>query len=185
MYAMHLRAVSFMFIAMGGLSLPARAQTNPDAPAIQALLTEVRQLRLALERSALLTPKLQLTMQRIQLQDQKVARLSAQLEAVRRDIASQAGPAQRAIQELPLIEQRISAEQDLSRRKELEQHRSQLKIMAGHVIDPQLLARESEIASSLRTERAALDELTEKLAGMERLLDAPAPGADAAGPKPR
>jgi hypothetical protein len=48
---------------------------------IQALLAEVRQLRLALERSAVVAPKV--TLQRIQLRQDQVSRLSRQLDDFR------------------------------------------------------------------------------------------------------
>jgi chromosome segregation ATPase len=105
------------------------------------------------------------------LQDKKVARLSAELDAVRREIAGLAMPLQRAAQRLTVIEQQISAESDPVRKKQLEQERAELRAMSAQVVDPQLLARESELANSLRNDRATLDELTEKLAVMERMLD--------------
>src|SRR6266436_6451363 len=47
---------------------------------IQALLTEVRQLRFALERSTSVVPRIQLAFQRFQLQQDRVDRLSKQLQ---------------------------------------------------------------------------------------------------------
>lgn len=90
-------------------------------------------MRVALERSALVTPRIQVTLQRIQLQDQKVARVSAQLDTLRREIASLGMPSQRAIQQLPIIEQQISAETDGARRKQLEQERAQLRLTLRHI----------------------------------------------------
>lgn len=48
-------------------------------------------------------------------------------------------------------------------------------MLAGQTTDPQLLARESEIMSSLQREQALLQELTDKLDGMARLLETAAP----------
>jgi chromosome segregation ATPase len=151
--------------------LGAAAQTNSDTATIQALLTEVRQLRQALERSAVLAPRMQLAMQRVQTQEQKVARISAQLDAVRRQIGDQSGSTARAAEELALFEQRVSAEMDATRRKQLEDHRAELKMMASRVVDPALKARESELANSLQAEQAALDDLNQKLNTMEQMLD--------------
>ena len=82
---------------------------------------------------------------------------------------------QRVAQRLTVIEQQISAESDPVRKKQLEQERAELRAMSAQVIDPQLLARECELANSLRNEQATLDEVTEKLAVMERLLDVALP----------
>jgi hypothetical protein len=54
--------------------------------------------------------------------------------------------------ELALLDQRISAELDTGRRKQLEDHRTEVKMMAARVVDPALKARESEIANSLQAE---------------------------------
>lgn len=109
-----------MLLALAVLMPTAGAQSTAEAPTIQVLIAEVRQLRQALERSAVVVPRMQLAMQRIQLQDQKAARVSAQLETVRREIAGQAAPIQHATQQLTQIEQQLSAETDSVRRKQLE-----------------------------------------------------------------
>ena len=50
----------------------APAQTaNEDNASIQALLSEVRQLRRAVEKTLSLSPRIQLLLQRAQLQDQR------------------------------------------------------------------------------------------------------------------
>ena len=138
-----------MLPAVMAMALPPTAQMLPDST-MQALLVEVRQLRQALERSALLVPKMQVTMQRLQLQDQRLALLSAQLDTVRQEIARQATAPQGVAQQIAGIEQQLSTESDAVRRKDLERQRADLRaVMSAHVTDPQLLARESELASSL------------------------------------
>jgi hypothetical protein len=67
------------FLPALAVTAPAAAQTNSDNATIQSLLAEVRQLRLAVERSLSLTPRMQLLLQRAQVQEQKVARISQQL----------------------------------------------------------------------------------------------------------
>jgi chromosome segregation ATPase len=164
-------------IVAGCVLLPAAGQSaSADASTIQALLSEIRQLRLALERSALLGPKLQLTLQRMQIQQQNVARISTQLEALRKEISAEASVPARAAEDLVAIEQKISEETDPSRKKAWEDQRTILKRLASRVdVDPQLRARENDLAAALRTEQAAMAELNEKLNALERQLDAPAP----------
>ena len=160
------------------IAFPAAAQNvTADAPTIQALLSEIRQLRLALERSALLAPRMQLTMQRMQSQEQKVARISQQFETVRRQVAEQAAVPGKAAEELALLDQRLSEETDAGRRKQLADRRAEMKMIAARAVDQSLKARESELGSSLQAEQAALDDLNQKLNAMERLLDVPPPAA--------
>ena len=155
------------------LLIASAASAQTESPAMASLLAEVRQLRIALEQAAVLAPKVQLTVQRLSLQDQKVARLTGQLDGIRREIAAQSSNAQRAGKMLTEIEQRISAESDPLRRKQLEQELSHVKSMAAQPVDPQLLGRESEVAGALQAERAVAQELRDKLAAIERALDHP------------
>ena len=157
------------------LLFAAAASAQTDTATIAALMAEVRQLRLALERSAVLAPKVQLTVQRLSLQDQKVARLSAQFDGIRREIGAQTSNAQRAGQALQGIEQQIATEADPLRRKQLEQSLATLRSQASQPVDAQLLARESETAGALQGKRALAQELTDKLAAIERVLDGPVP----------
>ena len=171
----HFRTTA-MLTLVAALALPAAAQTtSPDTATLQALLSEVRQLRLALERSASMGPKMQLTLQRVQMQQQKLQSVSLELDAVRREINGLAGPSKRAAAQIPIVEQALASESNPAQRKELEIQLAAVKDVAGRQVDPQLLAHESELASSVRVEQAVLDELNEKLNAIERLLDAPAP----------
>ena len=165
---MRIMAAALLLIATG-----ARAQT--DVTTIASLLAEVRQLRLALERSSMLAPKIQLTVQRLNLQDQKVARLSAQLDGIRREVDAQSASAQRAAQALAGLEQRMSSETDAARRKQVEQELAHVKSMAAQPVDAQLLARESEVAGALQTERAIAQELADRLTALERSIESPPP----------
>ena len=150
---------------------PASAQTaNPDSATMQALLSEVRQLRLTVEKSLSLAPRMQLLLQRAQLQDQKVARITQQLDEVRKQIGVETARQTSANDRLAKIEQDISNEADATRRKQLEDVRASLKMVAGNGPDQQLRARESEIANSLQTEQAILDEINGKLDTIERQL---------------
>jgi len=119
---------------------------------------------------------MQLTMQRLQLQEQKVTRLSEQLDEARKQTSSVAAQHVRLAEELNEAEQRISGETDVARRKELGATIANLKNMASDTTVQQLLsAREGEIANLLQGERAIQSELNDKLNGMERALDVSLP----------
>jgi chromosome segregation ATPase len=165
-----------LLAALVAASAPAQT-TNPDNATMQKLLDEVRQLRVTLEKSVSLGPRMQLILQRAQLQDARVARISLQLDEVRKQIAAETAEQTHANERLAKIEQDVSAETDAGRRAQLEDMRTALKMAAGNGPDQQLRARESELASSLGTEQAALHEFNEKLDSIERQLEAP--------PKPR
>jgi hypothetical protein len=167
-----------LLAALVAASAPAQT-TNPDNATMQKLLDEVRQLRVTLEKSVSLGPRMQLILilQRAQLQDARVARISLQLDEVRKQIAAETARQTHANERLAKIEQDASAETDAGRRAQLEDMRTALKMAAGNGPDQQLRARENELASSLGTEPAALNEFNEKLDSIERQLEVP--------PKPR
>ena len=153
----------------------AHAQTaNADTATLQALLSEVRQLRLTMEKSVTLGPRMQLIMQRTQLQDARVARISQQLDEVRKQIAAEAAQQADANERLAKIEQGISTETDAGRRAQLEDVYTHFKMLAGRGPDQQLRARESELANALQGEQATLSDLNGKLDALERQLETPA-----------
>jgi chromosome segregation ATPase len=163
----------------------ARAQTpNPDTATMEALLSEVRQLRRTVEKTLSVGPRMQIILQRAQLQEQKVSRLSQQLDEVRKQIADETAHQTAIAERLANIDQDISAETDVRRHAELEDMRRGLKNVVGRGPDQHLIARESELANSLATEQAVLNELNEKLDALERQLE-PSPAADGQAAKPR
>lgn len=174
---MHLqRAVplSAMFLFVG----LAYSQTNSDA-AIQALLVEVKQLRLALERSAVVAPKIQVTLQRLQLQQEQVSRLSRQLEELRDRLAQAALDSGRLAAETKQAEARLTQEVDPARRKIIEDqirvanNRLEMEREQQSVHEASQRARESELSGRLHSEQAKLDELNDRLNALERMLESP------------
>jgi len=164
-------------------SAPAQT-TNPDNATMQRLLDEVRQLRMTLEKSVSLGPRMQLILQRAQMQDAKVARISQQLDEVRRQIAAETARQTDANERLVKTEQDLSVETDAARRAQLEELRTALKMAASRSPDQQLRARESDLANSLQGEQGTLNDLNEKLDSIERQLEGPL-AVDAPAPKPR
>ncbi|MGO4885453.1 MAG: hypothetical protein ACLP59_32220 [Bryobacteraceae bacterium] len=153
---------------------PAPAQTSSqDSATLQALLAEVRQLRRTMEKDMAIGPRMQLLLQRAQFQEQKVLRVSQQLDDVRKQISQETARQAAANERLAKIEQDISNESDAARRSQLEDMRAGLKMVLGNGPDPQLRARESELSNSFDTEQAALNEINEKLDALERQLESP------------
>jgi hypothetical protein len=156
----------------------ALAETNSDAT-IQALLVEVKQLRLALERSAVVAPKIQVTLQRIQLQQEQVSRMSRQSEDLRDRLAQTALDNTRVAAEIKQADARLTQEPDAARRKVLEEeiraatNRLEMEREQRAIHEASQRARESDLSDRLRTEQAKLDELNERLNALERLLESP------------
>jgi hypothetical protein len=143
------------------------AREEPSRDPIPALLTEVRQLRIAMERSATMTPRIQLLTSRMSLQDERVSRMSRQAEGL---LAVQGRElAMRAKQ----LEEALAAETDPQRRSELEEVQRSVKAETELQAERRQLtrAREAEAASALATEQARWTELSERLDELESLLE--------------
>ena len=149
-------------------------QTAGD-PTLQALLAEVHQLRLALERSTLIGPRIQIVVERMKLQQDVVSRLSRQADDARRE-AEAVGPAiGRMTAGLKEIEaaQLTQTDPEARKRSDLEARQVKFEMERMQQIEQQARARLTDLESRIRTEQANLDVLNDKLNQIEKALDRP------------
>jgi DNA repair exonuclease SbcCD ATPase subunit len=154
----------------------AQAQTQaPAAPTLEKLLAEVHQLRLALERSTQIAPRIQIAVERLKLQQEKVARTAQQLDELRREL-------ERRRSEQPMIQHRAQALEsqagqavDPGQRRDLEEGVKMSKLEAEQTEKAlqQLQAREGELTGQFQTEQTRLTELNDRLDQIERALNVP------------
>src|SRR5204862_7889269 len=83
-----LMALACPIIAFAARTLGAAPQTTAPPDVLAALLGEVHELRLAMERSATVAPRVQLTLARLNIQEQRTIVLSSQLDRVRQEQAT-------------------------------------------------------------------------------------------------
>jgi hypothetical protein len=167
--------VALLAIALGAaasLNPGAAAQTPQSADPMTALLAEVHALRLAMEQSAILGPRIQLTMARLTLQEQRVTHVSAELDTVRLQLGSVALQSKQVTDELAATEQRLQTEVDLARRTALENQSRALKMQLAvqSATEQQLRGHENEAAQALATEQARWAELNARLDELDRSL---------------
>jgi tRNA C32,U32 (ribose-2'-O)-methylase TrmJ len=67
-----------------GQSTPASG--SPDTQLLQALVSELRQIRLAMEHANAVSVRMQATLQRMQTEQSQVNRLSGELDSVHREV---------------------------------------------------------------------------------------------------
>ena len=168
--------VFFLAVLSTGSSL-AQTGAAADAATLQSLLNEVRQLRLAIERTGALWPQMQIMLQRVQLQQQYVETLSRQLEQLRDQIARSANESAQLNSRVKESEIRAGQEQDARRRQQAEDEIKRLKAVIEQIAmrDRQQQDRESQLAGALQNEQAKLNDLNARLDAVERLLQAPPP----------
>lgn len=145
----------------------------PDTQILQQLVAEVRQLRLALERTNSVNSRLQITLQRIQLQQNQINRISSQLESVRSEILRSEAEQGQASSNLADLESRIEQEQNPNTQKTLQEEQKYMKAFAeqkARVVQDER-TREAELASSLQEEQGKLSELQTQLDSLEKLIE--------------
>jgi hypothetical protein len=169
-------AIALAIVALGvtaTMNLAAVSQsTQGSNDAMAALLSEVHALRLAMEKSAAVTPRVQLTLARLNIEEQRTARLGAQLEQVRRQLSESVLESQRTSDELAEYDKRLQTESDSPVKTALERERVVLARRLGeqNATQQQLRLRENEAAQLFSAEQSRWVQLNDRLDELERLL---------------
>ncbi len=145
-------------LAAGTAFAQANASAQPDT--MQALLTEVRQLRQTL-----------VVIQRLGVQQQHVDALSWQLDQVRDQIARSAPESDALSAAVAANEARLAKEQQAGAvRHDIEDEikKGKAAMEEKAVLDRQRQARERQLVGELQAEQAKLRELNDRLDGLER-----------------
>lgn len=150
-----------------------QTQQGDNGQPIQALLNEVRQLRLAIQRSNLNTYHAQVTLERLRIQQQIVDRLNEKLGEVRERMAKVKIDQARLPERFPEIEIRLSQETDPAKRREIENEKKIFKFEAEQFAQIEAQGRETEtmLNGQLQNEQAKLNELNERLDALQRELE--------------
>ena len=179
--------VLLVVLGLAAFSTP-RASTNSAGQGssgdggqpMQALLHEVRQLRLAIQRSNLSTYHAQVSLERLRLQQQQVDRVNDKLGVVR----AQLGKLQLEKSRLQAHIQRQGAppnqDSDPGKRREFEDNLQVLKDQVNGTLEAEAQARESEsqLANQLQMEQAKLSEINDRLDALRKeleIVDRPTP----------
>lgn len=159
----------WLLFPAGPLLLAAAAfgQTaTPEAQVLQALLTEIRQLRQDLQTNALTTQRVQIVLYRLQAQESSVTRATQRLDSARAKVADAQSIRRETAASIQQLEDRLNRAQDPAERKNLENAlprlKAQLEVFGTE--EPQWQEKASEADRQLRLEQA-------KLSGLQDLLD--------------
>lgn len=135
-------------------------------------------LRMTLQQSALVAPKMQATLQRMQMQREAVSGISRDLEAVRTQMARAAGEQAAMTSEAKRLQEEANRAADPGRRAESEGRVRAYQSMVEERVtaNAELRAREADLAGRLRAEQGKFEELNDRLTMLERQLEAPMTG---------
>ena len=161
----------------GVSAILAAAQGQPETTqdsALQALLKEVRALRVAIEQSNRIAPRIQIVVARMQTQEERVRNASRRLQDVRDKLADTVSRRAKDAQNIKAIESQQSLVVDPNARKQFENDvagfKSEDEALAA--VEQQLRAQESEANAELTREQARLDEANDSLNALQRALSA-------------
>jgi chromosome segregation ATPase len=159
------------FILCSCLAAWAQAPST-DPQTLQSLLSEVHLLRVALERSASIAPRIQIAVERLKLQQEQVARASHELSDLRDRLDHMRSELPRMQQRLQTLETAESQENDPAKRREIGDELKAFKLATeqSEKSFEQLQTREGEIAGHLQSEQSRLTELNDRLDQIERAL---------------
>lgn len=150
------------------------AETAPvDQQVLQALLSEVRQLRLTLQRTNLSVFRAHIMIERLRMQQERVDRLTRLIEENQNELTGSGLSRSQLTERSQDLESQIKAEQDAGRRAQLEAQYKELKYIMDMQTEreTQLRARHVQLTTQLQTERAKLDEIESRLEALERELE--------------
>jgi predicted nucleic acid-binding Zn-ribbon protein len=165
------------YLVLFVLPLTLAAQTaEPDQRITQTLISEIQQLRLAIERSTLLGARTQLALGQLQMQETAVARLSQQLNDVRVPAPEMAGRRARLTEEIRNLEQQRGAPQipngptkdDI----ELKIKEEKIALDQANAAELNRSMREGELTAQFQAAQGQIADSRNRIAEMERALDA-------------
>jgi len=165
-----MRFLKFLLVPVAAFAQTAES----DQRTLQALLSEVQQLRAAIERSTLLGVRTQLAISQLQLQETKVEKLSRDLTSVRELGIRNSLERTNFTEAIKHTENRRSLATDPKTRDQLDQELNHIKLRLEQIAqeEPTRAAREGDLASQLQAAERALADSRNSIAEMQRSLDA-------------
>ena len=159
-------------VICGALLTPCVARAQAPAPdLVRELLTEVRALRIAMERSATTGARIQLLVARVQLQEQRIAEQSRRAATLRDDIAKVDTEIARTAGEAKRMEgmlERVPAEDREGFGRQIENMKAQSALPQKRRQD--LLNEEALVSQQMAADQGRWSDVNNQLDELERSL---------------
>lgn len=158
-------------------TLLAHAQQSTSTDVVAALLAEVRQLRIAMERSVTMGPRIELLRTRVAVENERVSRASRDLDGVRQQLDPVAANIASSTARMQDLQEVLSRATDPEQRNVFEQETRDLTrlIEEQTALEQRLRVRETDLANALTVEQSQWTELSRRLDELERQLAASQP----------
>ena len=161
--------VAFNYVApsrvLAQTAKPAESAQADRDQTLQQLLTEVRELRLAVQRAMVSSTRFQMLIERVRVQQAHVDYLSRQLESVHSQAAEMKAVKPQMEQQIKDAEDMLDRTPDPNAHSDLE---SRIKVVKANLVrvgqeDERLRSRETAIDSELQSAQSQLNELNSQL----------------------
>jgi hypothetical protein len=167
-------SVLLLLVACPVVLLAQTAET--DQALLQKLITEIQQLRLAIERSTIMNARTQLVMQELQFQESRTTVLTKSLDDMRAMTSHDKSERARLAEAIRTAEDKrqSTAFATPQAHEDLEAQIRQLKLELElrNAADQRDSAREGELASELQAAQRAVQDSRSRIAEMARMFDA-------------
>ena len=170
---------TFVFTSFGRsqttTNSPTKAEQVENEQTMRALLNEVRQLRLAIQRSNLSAYHAQVIIERMRSQRQHVDRLTDRLRETRDRMASMKMGQTEIQYELKKMEDHLSQQTDVGVIRDVEEQIDRFKNRLGAQAqeEARLRENESQLVGQLQIEQSRLTEFNDQLDALQRELEKP------------
>jgi predicted nucleic acid-binding Zn-ribbon protein len=150
----------------------ASAQDAPQPATLETLLKEVHALRIAMERSNQIAPKVQIALARMQVQEERVRNANRQLQDARNRIRDFENKQADISDRIKQTETQQAQAVDPNTRKQMDLEIQALKAELAQFskLEQQAQAQEAEANSQLLNEQTKWNEVNDLLTGIERML---------------
>lgn len=169
--------IAAVILSACALPLLAQGTSGGSSETLSGLLSEVRALRLAVERAASTTPQVQLLTARLTVQNERLTRASREADAAHRDLGRVQSNREAYATEAAEIEDGLGRETDPAKQQLLKVRQRMLKQQwdANVMAEVRLRDRDTELTNTLAIEQGhwvelnrRFDELQAQLAGTPR-----------------
>ena len=152
-----------------------RSASQPAPDAVRALLQEVQLLRTAIERAVLVNSRMQLSLLRLDSEQERVADLSAVLRGVQSELATVTAEDLLKTQQVVDLRRSGNRTTDPDRQRSLEGQARlvEREVEALRVREQRLRAQESDAMIAVQASEARLSALNSRLDQIDQLLSEP------------
>lgn len=166
-------AVVTVSVTITKYGIAASSQQLVDSSTSQVLITEIRELRRALQDFATTGQRVQIALERIRIQQDAVDRLQGEVTGNDAQGEVNASEMQQVEESAKALERLLGLENDPAKRIGLETERKNAlqRLEEGKKREVRLRERQTQLNASLNTEKVLLAELKSKVEEIDRMLE--------------